>query len=263
MNLLASFVRTNRAAARWLEAKFPTFFGSESYRQEILHRIESDLRGKSSPTVVEAGGADRPLLHKADGYTYVGIDIDAPPGAYDVYDAFYAQSIEQPLPITADIVISFTLLEHVKNNEAAAASIFASLRPGGVTHHYVPSNWHPYSILLRLLGPAAQKRPIAILRPDAVSVSGYPAYFDHCSPAKMEALLRKAGFTRINIRCYYRASDYFAFFLPFYVLVAVFENICAILRVKTCASGFVISAQKANELPAKDGRFAKADRASK
>jgi hypothetical protein len=122
--------------------------------------------------------------------------------------------------------------------------MFASLNEGGAIHHYIPSKWHPYSISLRLLGPAAQKALIPVLRPGTEDVSGYPAFFHCCSVGAMRALLAKEGFNEINFEVFYRASDYFSFFLPIYLVVAMFENLCSALNIHLFASGFIVSARK-------------------
>ena len=142
------------------------------------------------------------------------------------------------------MIISITVLEHVPDNASAARAMFGALKPGGTMHHYVPSKWHPYSVALRLVGPSLQKKLIAILRPEAVAVTGYPAFFDHCSPGDMERLLQQAGFGDIRIKAFYRASDYFAFFLPAYLAVVLFEALCEACGWRLFASGFVISAAR-------------------
>jgi hypothetical protein len=242
--MLREFVKLNRNAAAWLERRFPKLFISPSYHEELQRRIAADIAMLKPSRILEVGGIDRPLLKRSDSYEYVGIDIEVQPTCHEKYDAFIVQSIEQPVNIQTDMVISITLLEHVSNNTAAITSIFNALNSDGTTHHYVPSKWHPYSIGLRMVGPSLQRRLIAVLRPAAVDVTGYPAFFDHCSPAAMSALLRNAGFNDIKITCYFRACDYFAFFLPAYLVVAAFENLCQKLSVDFFCSGFVISARK-------------------
>jgi hypothetical protein len=142
------------------------------------------------------------------------------------------------------MVISMTLLEHVPNNRAAIMSMFNALKYEGTTHHYIPSKWYPYSIALRMVGPRLQKRLIALLRPAAVEVTGYPAFFDCCSPGAMSAVFEAAGFNDIRVVIYFRARDYFAFFLPAYLAVAMFENLCKLFTIKLFCSGFVISPKK-------------------
>ena len=98
--------------------------------------------------MIVGGHVNRPLLSKSDQYTYVGLDVDERPDCYHVYDRFYCQSIEEPVDISADMIVSITLLEHVPNNRLAIKSIYNSLKPGAFNHHYVPSKWHPYSLAL-------------------------------------------------------------------------------------------------------------------
>lgn len=242
--MLKAFVKWNRDAAAWLERRFPGIFGAPSYKEELELRIARDIERLRPQVILEAGGIDRPLLTRRPDYSYVGLDIEQQPDCLSVYDRFIVQSIEDPVAIEADMVISITLLEHVPDNAAAIRSMFQLLKSGGVTHHYLPSKWHPYSIALRLVGPRAQKRLIALLRPAAVEVTGYPAYFDHCLPSDMTRLFHRQGFADVDVRAFYRASDYFAFLLPAYVAVALFENLCAMLGWRMLASGFVISARK-------------------
>jgi hypothetical protein len=142
------------------------------------------------------------------------------------------------------MIFSITLMEHVQDNQSAVDSIFGALRPGGVTHHYIPSKWHPYSVALRIVGPRLQRILIPLLRPEAVGVTGYPAYFDYCSPPSMKKLFGRAGFVDVRVRVFYRASDYFAFFLPAYLFVSLYENLCKFLSIKTAGSGFIISARR-------------------
>jgi hypothetical protein len=60
----------------------------------------------------------------------------------------------------------------------------------------------------------------------------------------MQRLFTQVGFQDVDIKAFYRASDYFAFFVPAYVVVALFENACALLDLRAFASGFVISARR-------------------
>ncbi len=223
---------------------FPTYFGRPQGAALLLENIRQAIKQQGPQVILEVGGVDRPLLKRFQGYEVVGIDIDDRQECQCVYDRFLVQSVEERMPVQADVIVSMTLLEHVPNNEAAVRSMYASLNSGGSTHHYIPSKWHPYSICLRAVGAPLQKVLIRYLRPAAVEVSGYPAFFDHCTPSAMTRLFEKAGFHKIQVTAFYSAADYFAFFFPAYVAVATFENVCKLLGLRMFASGFVISAEK-------------------
>ena len=244
MNLFARFVGMNRRAAAWLEGRFPEAFRDDSYVDALMGRVNEAIVATRPARILEAGGVDRPLLQRNQGYEFVGVDIDDRPECADVYDRFIVQSVEEPMPVQADMIVSITLLEHVPDNKSAIESFFRSLNPGGTTHHYIPSKWHPYSISLRLVGPKLQKILIKLLRPGAIGVTGYPAFFDYCDPGSMEKLMERSGFVNIRTKTFYEAADYFAFFLPAYLLVVAIEKLCKALNLRIFASGFVISASK-------------------
>lgn len=240
--MIRSFVALNRRLSTSLLQRAPGFFGRGGYKADLRALIQDDILARRPQTIVEVGGIDRPLLKKNGNFLYVGVDIEDKEDCHEVYDEFIVQSIEQPLPVEADTLISKALMEHVPDNRAAVASMVGTLRPGGKTFHYVPSKWHPYSVALRIVGKDWQRQLIPVLRPGSEETTGYPAFFDHCSPRAMRALFREAGFEDIEIRPYYRGTDYFAFFFPAFVLVAAFEFLSRKLGWSLFCSGFIISA---------------------
>ncbi len=241
--LLLRFVRFNRHLSHALARKFPGTFSAKSYGQVLKERIKADLAQRSGVTVLEVGGIDRPLLKKNPAFRYHGMDIESKERCFELYDEFLVQSIEKAIAAKYQMIISTTLLEHVPNNAAAVQDMYQGLTPGGVMHHFIPSKNHPYSICLRLVGPRLQQTLIRYLRPDSVATTGYPAFFNHCSPREMEDLFQRAGFVEIHLQHFYRANDYFAFFVPLYVLITLYENICKYFDLRALCSGFIISAK--------------------
>jgi hypothetical protein len=237
------FVAANRSLCRSFERRFPRFFGFPSYQDELRERINASLEGCSGE-VLEIGGIDRPFLSREDHYRYVGMDIEVKPRCHDVYDRFIVQSVEDPIDGEYDLVMSITLLEHVRDNASSIANIFAALRSACQTHHYIPGKGHPYALALRAVGSRWQKRLIDVLRPDAVEETGYPAFFDHCTAREMARVFEGVGFEDVQVKSYYRANDYFAFFFPAFIAVTAFENLCRWLDWTYFSSGFVISGRK-------------------
>ena len=248
LSIIRAFVKINRSASKWLLKKFPSIFSEQPFKEHLKNKIQSSILLDKPNIILEVGGVDRPLLRKSPVYVFMGLDIEERPGCSYLYDKFVVQSIEHPISYPADMIISMTLLEHVPNNEASVKSMFAGLSQNGTTHHYIPSGLHPYSMCLRLVGPKIQKKLIPILRPGAENVTGYPTFFDHCTPRAMERLFGNVGFTEIKVKTFYSANDYFAFFTPAYILVSLFEKICSALRLRLFASGFIISARKPRQV---------------
>jgi SAM-dependent methyltransferase len=238
------FAAWNRALCRACERRFPRFFDYPSYQRDLYERAHASL-ARQGGDVLEIGGIDRPFLSKGNGYSYVGMDIDNKPQCREIYDRFVVQSIEDPIDDRYAMIISITLLEHVRDNNASMRNILEALRPECETHHYGPGKGHFYALALRTVGASWQRRLIGLLRrPEEARVSGYPAFFHHCTAADMARLFEDVGFEDVRVTTYYRANDYFAFFFPAFIAITAFENLCKALDWSYFASGFVISGRK-------------------
>jgi hypothetical protein len=242
--MIKNFIELNVKYSKLISKKFPKYFKRDSFYKDLLGKILLDIDKRNSKSVLEIGGANRPLFKKGFGYIFDGLDIQYYKDVLKVYDNFYLQSIEEEIPQKYDCILSVTLLEHVKNNNLSISNIYKSLNVGGVTHHYIPSKYHPYSLLLRLLGPILQKKLIRIIRPEFEGLSGYKTYFNFCSVNSMKDLFLKSGFKDIKVKIYYRGNEYFRFFVPMFILVTAFENFCNHMKLDLFASGFLISATK-------------------
>lgn len=254
--MIVAFANANKAVCAGIDRALNYQGDYAGYRTVLLEEIalfrsgrgfgkgDSPRTGTVPFAVLEAGGIDRPLLAKESGMSYHGLDIEYRERCDEIYDAFHVQSIEAPLPGSYHLIVSLTLLEHVRDNRAAIAAMYRALETGGAAMHYVPSKYHPYSLVLRLVGPRLQKVLIRYLRPEAQEVAGYPAYFHLCSPGEMKEAFEEQGFSAVTVRPFYRAADYFNFFVPFYLLVVLWENICERLGLEQLCSGFVITGRK-------------------
>lgn len=242
--MFKSLVKLNIVFCHYLVRQFPNFFGGGNYNDDLRAKIERHILTKKPSTIIEVGGIDRPLINKSPEYLYIGVDIEEKDSCYEVYDEFYVQSIEQDLSKEADLIISTTLLEHVPNNKVSLRVMYSSLKEGGEMMHFIPSKFHFYSLILRLVGPKLQKLLIKYLRPHAIAVTGYPAFFDYCSPWEMRRLCEEIGFKEVEIKSYYRANDYFAFFVPLFLVVTVLENLFEFFDFKFFANGFILKALK-------------------
>jgi SAM-dependent methyltransferase len=226
------------------DRRFPHLVRSDCYINKITSLIDSIIKQKEFCDILEVGGIERPLLKKSERLQYDGLDIEYKDTYKQFYDHFMVQSIEETIPRTYDLIISLAVLEHISDNTSSIIQMYKALRTGGCIIHYIPSKYHPYSLVLRLVGPKMQKKLIKTLRPWAEQTTGYPAFFNKCSPREMKKISMAAGFNKINIIPFFRANDYFRFFAPAYILVTLWENICRILKCEQLCSGFIIIARK-------------------
>tara|TARA_B100000242_G_scaffold81391_1_gene53947 strand:- start:778 stop:1518 length:741 start_codon:yes stop_codon:yes gene_type:complete len=245
--MLLRIVKLNIKASRFLANKYPFFFIGNKHKFKDLKRIiKSSISKQDNFKILEIGGIDRPILKKSKNYEYSGLDIDSKESCYKVYDKFIVQSIEEEVNKKFSMIISSACMEHVRDNKKSFLNIYNALENGGSTHHYIPSKNHFYSLILRLVGPFLQRKLIKYFRPQAsLEITGYPAFFDLCSYRELKKYLKQIGFIDIKIIPYYKATDYFAFFTPLYIIIAFLENIIEFFNLKFFAAGLVLSAKKA------------------
>lgn len=242
--LLKKMVSFNVRLSEIVDSRFPRFVEKQSYEGQILSFVNKVVNEQGSCAVLEVGGIDRPLLKRSKEIRYDGLDIEYKERYGHIYDNFIVQSIEEPIRNRYDLIVSKALLEHVQDNDASVTQMYEALRTGGYAIHYLPSKYHPYSLVLRLVGSKWQSRLIKALRPWAVDITGYPVFFDKCSPKEMNKLFKCKGFECVKTISFFRANDYFRFFFPCYIAVTLWENICEKLKWERFCSGFVIIARK-------------------
>jgi hypothetical protein len=240
--MLHALIHANKRISSEFNRRFGVY--EKNCKAILLDQLKIYLKSRNRPRILEVGGIDRPLLARNAGMYYCGIDIEFKENCKDIYDDFFVQSIEDPLIHQFDAIISTTVLEHVKNNKATLNTCYTALNSGGMMIHYLPSKYHPYSFILRLVTPRLQKMIIAKLRPEAMGVTGYPAFFDLCSPRSMCSALQQQGFKEISLIPFYQGAAYFNFCFPLYLLVLFYERLCGFLRFDQLCSGFIFTARK-------------------
>lgn len=144
----------------------------------------------------------------------------------------------------ADLVVSMSTLEHIRRVQPVAREIYRVLKPGGHTIHVFPSKNAPFSLLNRLLPHSVTRRLLRALIPGSEGIQGFPAYYDHCSPAEMERLLTRSGFKVLRTEWSSYQSDYYGFFIPLYLLSLVYDQIVQGLNIRRLAATVVIVAWK-------------------
>ena len=233
--MILKFVKFNLKISKLLDRKFKKFFiGSNHPQSDLLNLILNKIPNSGKDfSILEIGGIDRPMLKKSSNFKYTGLDIEYKDSCYKLYDNFIVQSIEENINQKFDLIISSTLLEHVKDNKKSFLNVYNALVDGGNTFHYIPSKNHFYSLILRLLRPQA-----------SLEITGYPTFFDLCSEKELKNVLLKIGFRDVKIRQYYKAGDYFAFFTPLYILISALENIFEKFNIRFFAAGLIVSAKK-------------------
>jgi SAM-dependent methyltransferase len=180
-------------------------------------------------TVVEIGGGKNPLISASEKHDLslrvIGLDISAqelnaaPAGVYD--GTVCADITQYSGAATADIAICAALLEHVRDTAAALRAIASLLKPEGVALLFVPCRNAAYARINRLAPESFKRWLLKAIYGDLPEIqaelTGFPAYYDRCTPQDICAMAQASGFTVQRLKVYF-ASGYFQFLPPLYVV---------------------------------------------
>ena len=186
----------------------------KNYEANIEDRFIALVKrvSRNSQVIVELGGVSRPVLQKDEAYRYVGVDIDDDFVYDDLYDEFHCQSVEDKLPIKADLIFSKYLMEHVYDVKSSYENQLLALNSGGRIVHLYPCGYHPFSILNKLLGNELVRKIIPIIRKGSEKVTGYPAFYSLGNAYSLERFFKNKKGIKVEFIYHYGAVDYFTFF---------------------------------------------------
>jgi 2-polyprenyl-6-hydroxyphenyl methylase/3-demethylubiquinone-9 3-methyltransferase len=211
--------RLTSALDQFLPSRYRVY-GRRYYRETLVPRYL--VYGQ---TVYDVGGGANPFLAletKARlGARVVGIDISAseleraPEGSYD--ETRCADIAEFRGAGDADIIICQSVLEHVRDVRAAFHSLASILRPGGRALLFVPNRNAPFARLNRLLPERVKRGVLFSLYPQKRPTSGFPAYYDRCTPRDFRGLAEECGLA-VEAEEHFYICSYFFGILPAYVL---------------------------------------------
>jgi hypothetical protein len=240
---LMAFINLNRQLTNkficFMNSKFGSIDYSEKYFYDELSKIY-----KSQSSVLELGGANRPLLSKTEVGYYIGIDVDNNVRHENIYHKYYCESVELFNPeINADLILSKYLLEHVSDNEKTFHNVEKWLNFGGSALHIMPLGFHPFSLCNKIIGNKYAKKLIPLLRPGSESVTGYKAYYNMCDSHSLNRLMKKSMYN-YKVKYFFGADDYFSFFFPLAVVIHFFNRACNVFRLNIFASNAVLILRK-------------------
>ncbi|HMO15172.1 MAG TPA: methyltransferase domain-containing protein [Pirellulaceae bacterium] len=206
--------------------------------------IETILEQSPSLRILEIGGSSRPFLEKGSGSMYVGLDIDPVVSDNECYDRAIVQSAEEPIDGEFDLVFNKYVHEHIRDNAKAVAAISNCLAENGHFICLIPCGRHPYSIATKIVGNRLQRFLIRVLRPGFVHKTGYPVFYDKCTPKAFEKLLAANGFTIEKMTLFWGASAYFSFCFPLFLAICGFNRFAKSLTWRQVASGMIVHARR-------------------
>ena len=143
-----------------------------------------------------------------------------------------------------DLLVSRTVLEHVRDVEAAAHEMARVLRAGGQTLHLLPCRYALFALVARIMPFAFAKRVLHAIVPASRGVVEFDVFYDRGHPKELERVFSAAGFHDVKVECTWDQSAYFHAFFPLFVLVLLYQRAAALFRMRLLASYVIVSATR-------------------
>jgi ubiquinone/menaquinone biosynthesis C-methylase UbiE len=145
---------------------------------------------------------------------------------------------------SVDLTVSRSVLEHLTNLESFIVTSQSILKNNGYLIHLFPSKFAPFAIINQLLPKNLAKKILFTLRPETLGIGGFPAFYDRCYYSGIMRLLREHNLEPVHIRVTYYQSEYFSFFAPLFLAVALYEMAVYLLQWKNLSAYVLVTAQK-------------------
>lgn len=232
------FIEWQMRLSQKIDTMLPELFrvdGATHFRTHILPYYLA-----TGTTVYDIGGGSRPCIDidtkRHLTINLVGVDIDetelagSPAGVYD--QTIVADICQYEAGAgDADLVVSRSTLEHVKDTDMAFAAFSRILRPGGRLLLFAPSRNAVFA-RLNLILPERLKRTIlfSLFPHKAQGHDGFPAFYNRCTPRHFRNMAERHGFAIETLQPYFMSS-YFSFFAPLYLIwrawIVLFHFFCS------------------------------------
>jgi 2-polyprenyl-3-methyl-5-hydroxy-6-metoxy-1,4-benzoquinol methylase len=251
MQFLHTFFYQNRRASKWFDEHLVTKshrVDGLKYYQEVLPRYI-----KREQSICDIGGGKNPFISAKQKaklkLNVTGLDISAeelkaaPTGSYDKTMVSDIGNVKK-LPPKADLIICEAVLEHVQNVTSAIETMSKSLKPSGKLLLFIPGR-NAFFAKTNLLLPEKVKRTLLFsIFPETMHLQGFPAYYDQCTPKKIQALCEQNGLQVELVKTFYQ-SNYLTFFVPLHILWRILQRLAILIWRGEVAEAFMLVAKKA------------------
>jgi 2-polyprenyl-6-hydroxyphenyl methylase/3-demethylubiquinone-9 3-methyltransferase len=178
----------------------------------------------------------------------VAVDISPEELAHNTdADETVVADVSKGLPFAdgeVDLLVSFTLLEHVDGVDAAIRHIARVVRPCGRTIHMMPGRYALFAVAARLLPFGPLLRLLHFVIPESAGTVEFEVYYDDTEPVAIERLFTEAGFRNVTIEWTAAQASYFKALTPAYLLVALYASLVRTFGASRLAAYVIVSAER-------------------
>ncbi|MBJ7328695.1 MAG: class I SAM-dependent methyltransferase [Solirubrobacteraceae bacterium] len=200
--------------------------------------------------VLDVGSGRHPAIpadQRPADVRYVGLDVSAEElaaaesGAYTESVAADATHLQPNLVGQFDLVISWQVLEHVRDLPETISHVHKYLRPGGTFVALFSGGFSVFAIANRVLPNKLGSRIVdPIMRRSANNRPVFPAFYDKCYDRALKKIF--APWQSANIVPLFQGANYFGFSAIAQRGYLAYENFIARRRVADLATHYLVIA---------------------
>ena len=252
--MIQGFFRLNIRFCNWIESFLPTNF---DFSLQMAHRkMVAELCGRRTGQLVldVGGGRVCPFVPFFAG----GTDVDIV--ALDISEEELRENEDtnmvavadatRPLPLasqSADIIATSSVIEHLEVTAPFIEEAHRVLRPGGHMVNVFPCRFAPFSIVNQLLPNRVARAVLYYFYPEWREECGFRAYYDHCYYSAMKSQFERQGFEIVEMRLRYYQAIYYKFFVPFYLLMLLYDATIAVLGIRNLCCQIMLVARRRSD----------------
>jgi ubiquinone/menaquinone biosynthesis C-methylase UbiE len=146
--------------------------------------------------------------------------------------------------LSADMVTSASVLEHLQDLGSTVKEISRILKPNGYFISVLPSKFALFAIINQCLPHSVSKKILYKLHPNAKGIGGFKAFYNRCFFSSLQKLLCENGFSKTEFKFSYSQSNYFSFFVPFYIVSLIWDYLMYLFNIRNLCAYVCFTAQK-------------------
>jgi SAM-dependent methyltransferase len=248
--VLREFLAANRRFCNKLKRHLPQAkTDAFLFYEELVARY---MNSKRDQTVVDVGGGKHCSFCKYRdpdmGTKIVAVDISAEEMEHnDEVDEKRVADVTQSFPFQngeVDLIVSSSVLEHLENLDGFVMSSRRALKDYGYSIHLLPCRFAPFALINQILPKGFSRKLLFFFFPERKGFAGFPAFYDKCYYSAIKPAFEKRGFEVVEMHLNYYQSEYFNFFVPLFVMSALYEVLLQAIGAKNLCAYIIIVARK-------------------
>jgi ubiquinone/menaquinone biosynthesis C-methylase UbiE len=210
------------------------------YERKILAKLNADSVlldagcGRTAPVLSKFVGKAKRLL----GVELVEFDPKTVPAGVELIQANLAK-VSQVGDASVDLVISRSVLEHIKEIEPVYREMHRILKPGGGFIFLVP-NFGDYVSLISWIVPNKFHAYIVSKTEGRDTHDTFPAYYKSNSRSSVARLASRTGFRIVSCEYLGQSPDMLMFNAPLFLLGSLYEKLITWIRPLGFLRGWIL-----------------------